>query len=151
MVYRVYTDAAVQIQEGYSAIAFLVLEGNKFIKSHSEIYREVDTSYVAESIAVGKALEFMINEVDLKEEDEVIVFCDSLYTFKFAKKRLAMIHNKNKFCSKPTNAYWLYSIYECIPKFKCKLSFSKVTSHQGILNPHSYVDRLAKVRLKLEY
>lgn len=152
MVYRVYSDAAVQLQEGYSSIAFLVLEGNKFVKSGYEVVRGINSSSTAESLAMGLALRYIVDELDLTEEDSVIIFCDSLYVFKFAMKCLKMRKSGGKgtvLCSKPTSAYWLTDIYDYIPRVKAELKFSKVTSHQGDKNPHCYVDRLAKVGLVL--
>jgi ribonuclease HI len=146
MIYRVYTDAATKLQEGYSSVAFLVLQGNMYLKSFNE-RKEVANTSVAESIAVSLALEYIVDELSITEDDEVIIFCDSLYTVKFARKCLKSFKNDNKndnFCLKPTNAFWLLGIYENIPKVKGKLTFSKIKAHPKGKNPHCYVDRLAK-------
>lgn len=152
MIYRVYTDAATKLQEGYSSVAFLVLQGNTYIKSHKSIYYEDNTS-IAESIALSLALEYTSNELDVKEEDEVIVFCDSIYTIKFARKCQKMYKSKdanNTICFRPSNAYWLEGIYDSIPKIKGNLTFKKVKAHSKGKNPHCYVDRLAKSGLQID-
>lgn len=149
MAYRIYTDAATKLNEGYSSVAFLILHGNKYLKTHNEIVEESSTA-IAESIAVSLALEYVVNKLDVKSSDEIIVFCDSLYTVKFARKCLKHIKSDNKEEStliKPTKAYWLSGIYDSIHKIPAKITFSKVKAHTKGKNPHCYVDRLAKTAL----
>lgn len=146
MAYRVYTDAATKLQEGYSSVAFLVLHGNKYLKTHNRRVDEKSTS-VAESIAVSLALEYIANELEVKASDEIIIFCDSLYTVRFARKCLKYFKSNDTEDStfiKPTKAYWLLGIYESINKIPAKLTFSKIKAHTKGKNPHCYVDRLAK-------
>lgn len=146
MIYRVYTDAATRLQEGYSSVAYLVLHGNKYLKSHCELVEESSTS-IAESIAVSLALEYIVQELDIKESDNIIVFCDSLYTVKFARKCLKHVKSlddENSTFIKPTKAYWLSGIYESINNIPAKLTFSKIKAHTQGKNPHCYVDRRAK-------
>lgn len=148
MNYRVYTDAATKLTEGYSSVAFLVLRGNIFIKRHSEIIHVNNTS-VAESYAVSLALEYLAEEVGVNKKDEITVFCDSLYTVKYARKCLkaAKTNNARGNCDRPVNAEWLMGIYDYIHSIESKLTFSKIKAHTKGMNPHCYVDRLAKVGL----
>ena len=149
MVYRVYTDAATNLQEGYSCVAFLVLKGNTYLKSFYE-YRDVKSTAVAESLAVGLALRYIVDEVGVTEEDEVNIFCDSLYTVKFARKCLNLKKNNildDDTFIKPNKATWLEDIYIYILEMKAQLTLTKKKAHSRGKNPHCYVDRLAKMGL----
>ena len=149
MVYRVYTDAATKFQEGYSAVAFLVLRGNTYIKSHKEV-RPVGSTAAAESIAVGLALQYLVDEIGVTNEDVVNIFCDSSYTLKFANRVLQSLKDgkvDESVCARPKNIFWLQGIYDYVPRVRAKLMFTKVKAHLRGKNPHCYVDRLAKVGL----
>lgn len=151
MIYRVYTDAATKVQDGYSSVAFLVLQGNTYLKAYSSVLQEKNISS-AESVAVGLALKYLVEEVSLTKFDKVVLYCDSLYTVKFATKRLKMYKAGEDLqleCERPTKAYWLYNIYDYIPKVNADLTFRKIRAHQQGKNPHCYVDRLAKSGLTL--
>lgn len=149
MVYRVYTDAATKVQEGYSVVAFLVLRGNTYIKSHKEA-RHISNTAAAESIAVGLALAYLVDEIGITKDDVVNVFCDSSCTLKFANRVLQSLTNGKvnvSLCARPRNVPWLQGIYDYIPKIESELTFTKVKAHLRVKNPHCYVDRLAKVGL----
>lgn len=149
MKYHIYTDAATKIQEGYSSIAFIVLCDNIFVKAHRELVHEKSTS-VAESLAMGLAIKYIVNELDILATDETKIFCDSIYTVRFARRRNNKQEHKEDssfICKKPYNAYWLLDIYDYLPLIKGKVKIVKITSHKDEFNPNCYVDRLAKAGL----
>lgn len=150
MIYRVYTDAATRVKEGYSSIAFLILKGNLHVKCGYFIINESNTA-AAEAIAVGYSLRYIYNNIELDIKDEIHFYSDSKYTYKYCKNCLDVLvkgkETKNMFV-KPITAYWLKDIYNYIPKIKCILKFHKIKSHTSGKSPNAFVDRLAKIGLE---
>jgi ribonuclease HI len=152
MRYKIYTDAATRLLEGYSRIAFIVLQGNNYITTHSELVQEKSTAN-AESIAIGKALKYVVENIKIdKDKDEIIVITDSLYAVKLSRKyfkKLKNVNSKTKVVE-PINAYWLKDIYNSIDNIDCNISFIKIQAHQSGKTPHHYIDRLVKIGLNLK-
>lgn len=147
--YSVYTDAATRHDASKSSISFLVLSEDTYIHSAKEYCAYSNTAH-AESVALGKALKYIVNVVQPEDDDEVEVNCDSLYVIRWARScRSAVINNdyEQQISNKPTKAVWLEDIYSAIIKLNCKLKFNKVKGHGVEMNPHCYVDRLAKTGL----
>ncbi len=146
MYISVYSDASTRLHKGYSSVAFVVLKGNKCLKSYSKIIHTDNVSR-AESVAVNLALEYVINNISVSENDTIVFYSDSRYAVKFSRKRLSDCKNNTAYCAIPVNEPYLLSLYRNIPRIKCKVKFAKISAHQSGKNPHSFADRLARASL----
>ena len=148
MTYKIYTDASVDIRGGCCSTAYLMLKGNNFFKKGSSIKHNIynSSSAISEALSLGEALKVFKDTVDISEEDELNIYLDSLYVFKYTSNLINSVKNGLPLI-KPKDKTYLLDIFEIISTIKCKVKIFKVKSHSGIINPHSFVDRLAYTTL----
>ena len=142
MTYYVYTDASVRLSENFCSTAFIIYTYDKYICSGYKVIKGVSSTHIAEAHAVNEALEYIINNIELKENDKIKMNVDSMHIYKFGCKCSIDISK----VVPPTGCSYLCPIYEKIKNLVCKIIFFKIVSHTGI-NPNGYVDRLCKVAL----
>ena len=141
MLYRVYTDGSGSDTNKVIGAAYLVLTEDRFITHGCATVRGIDNPTYAETIAVGLAAQDLLENTNLKKDDEVVFYIDCVSTIQFCEK----------LCNKDTSAS-----VQSIPLVKAsitlirhlcksnKVSFEKVRSHQGNVNPNTFVDKLAR-------
>lgn len=146
MKYTVYTDAAASLDKGLSGCGYCILTDDMYIASDSIRLTQTTNPTHAEVVSIGLVAACLIDEVEVKKGDEVVIFSDSSSAIEFCENCLAtggII---------PCSAVIVVNSIKVLRRLGsyCTISFEKVHGHKDKLNPNTFVDRLAKLPIRRE-
>lgn len=146
MRYIVYTDGAGDNEQNKAACSYLVYTNNTFISKDYKSINGISNPTHAETIAVGLVAGFLAENLDLKKTDLVEFNVDCVSTIEFCIKYA--IENPEE--SIPSREKLVVISIQLLRKLNelCKVKIYKVRGHKSIINPNSYVDRLAKLGVR---
>lgn len=148
MTYLVYTDAACRPQgdmkTGKIASSFFIKLEEKFIAQQANNHTEDGNIFIAESLAVGVAVEYLLKEKHITSDDRVVLHTDSLAVIDFFKNvkhatEMPTIYDKR-----------LEQVWRTLKELTdtCTWYFQKVRSHKtDVVDGNKVADRLAKYAL----
>lgn len=144
MRYTVYTDGAGSVEKNVAGCSYLILTESDFINSESVRIEELDNPTHAETISVGLAAAYFIDNVDLKETDVIEFNIDCASAIKFYKR---YAYNTGKIQS---NVKAIINSVQVVRRLTsmCDVRFCKVRGHKNSINPNTYVDRLSKLAIR---
>lgn len=140
MVYEVYTDGAFKSGGSKIGLSYVVVTNDKFLRMRQ--YSSNGTSAAkAEIIALGLAVTFLLSEVELKADDSIILYTDSVYAMEYfmtGQGDPSEVFTQDKRVKAALRNYQLLVQ-------KADVRFQKVLAHaNGILSGNKLADRLAK-------
>lgn len=147
MKYIVYTDAAGSYEDNKVGCAFIILTNEHFVASNYYTIEGMSNPTFAETIAVGLASGYLVENVKLNPDDVVEFNIDCISTIEFCNKHAKKDREGNIPSSEMkvvVAVQLLRSLYN-----KCKVNLFKVKAHKAVLNPNSYVDRLSKLGVRI--
>lgn len=139
MKYTIFTDGSCDFKNKRITSSYFIRTKEDFITLGCETFDGGNIA-AAESIAVGLAVEELMNEVDLKQHDKVLIRtdCESVLTFfENATDENGGPKTKDNRCKK---AWWEYRTL-CS---KCSVELKKIKAHRDEVNGNKVADRLAK-------
>lgn len=147
MEYNVWVDGAYSQWNKRGGCSFLILTNNTHIGSKS-VRVELANPTHAETVAVGLAASFLLESGIKFTRQDVVIFnvdCQSTVTFcnKYLRSGKTYVNSNEKLVI--DNMLTLKKLSE-----KCRITFEKVKGHKDVLNPNTYVDRLAKIAIRRE-
>lgn len=144
MKYVVYTDGAGSIERKMIGCSYLILTETRYISSDSISVKNLDNPTYAETISVGLAAAYLLDNVELSSADIVEFNIDCLSTIDFYR---AYVNNNNAVRSRIKQIVNSVAIVRQLTE-KCTVRFQKVRAHKNTINPNTYVDRLAKLAVR---
>lgn len=146
MRYIVYSDGASSLEKNMIGCGFLILTESNYIASDNVKIKGQSNPTQAETIGVGLAAAYMIDNLSLTESDVVEFFVDCAPTIDFVKK---YVDNNDKVFSNNKQVVASVNIVRKLAKV-CKVELTKVRGHKVQMNPNKFVDRLAKLSIRGE-
>lgn len=146
MRYKVFTDGAASNEKNVAGCAYLILTETDYVQSESVQLKGLSNPTHAETISVGLAAAYFVDSVKLNPDDEIEFNTDCIAAMEFYRE-----HAFNTGVIKSGTAEIIASvkIVRQLSK-KCKIRFQKVKGHKKVINPNTYVDRLAKLAIRRE-
>lgn len=144
MKYIIYTDAAASKPKEILGCSYLILTEATYIDSDSISIPGNTNPKQAETISIGLAAAYMVDNVELSKGDLVTFYVDSFSAIQFCED--ALKSNKGIPCSEPKVVNSMKVLRQL--KKKCEIEFEKVHGHKDRLNPNTIVDRLAKLAIR---
>ncbi len=143
MVYRVFTDGAHSAAKSKISAAFVILTDEDFVTAKSYVFNGTQSNS-AETIAIGSAAEYLLDDIGVTKEDVVIFITDSRDAARYLAKarELGGLKAYDKVTQFATNKYLELCNVGCIVKVK------RVKGHLGGAGVNKYADRLAKYALR---
>lgn len=144
MRYTVYTDGAGSNEKNVAGCSYLILTETDYITSESVSLDGVTNPTHAETISVGLAAAYFIDNVDIHKNDVIEFNLDCISSIEFYNSYLK---NNDKVKS---NVKAVVNSVFIVRKLstKCTVRFQKVRGHKDMINPNTYVDRLAKLAIR---
>lgn len=144
MKYIIYTDAAASKPKNILGCSYLILTEATYIDSDSIKIDGNTNPKQAETISIGLAAAYMLDNVELSKEDVVTFYVDSFSAIEFCED--ALKSNRTIPCGeiKVVNSM---KVLRRLAK-QCQVGFQKVHGHKERLNPNTVVDRLAKLAIR---
>lgn len=147
MLYEVYTDGAnASVNEKLSGSSYLILCDDNYVTSSSSKLIGVANPTYAETIAVGLASRYLLENADIKPEDTVRFNIDCKSTVEFCDRYVTQL-SKDTVPSKLKAVVASINIIRELSK-KCSVQFRTIRGHKDFLNPNTFVDRLAKLAIR---
>lgn len=137
-IYTIYTDAACNSQRQVMVVAYMIRTRNHFITHGTQIFGGKDSTR-AETIAVGIAIQNLLNNVALTKKDIVEIHTDSKYTVDYLHEKIPFVN-----CSEMQETQKRYKKL----KERCRVVLVKTASHALEINGNNTVDRLARYKLR---
>ena len=144
MKYTIYTDGAYTQIKNLCGCSYLILTDTHYIHSDSVTLLDVSKPTNAETVSVGLAAEYLLDNVHLEKDDVVTFNIDCLSTISFCKK---YVNEKGIVMSNSSKVITAIGTLRALSR-KCKVRFEKVHGHKKVINPNTYVDRLAKIAIR---
>ncbi len=146
MRYFVYTDGAGSNDANKVAASYLVYTSDTFIDKDFKSIDGITNPTHAETIAVGLVSGLLTEMFNLTKDDLVEFNIDCVSTIEFCikygiKEPDATIYSKERLVV--MSIMLLRKLCE-----QCNVRIYKVRAHKNIINPNSYVDRLAKLGVR---
>ena len=144
MKYVVYTDGAYAQAKALGGCSYLILTDTNYISSDSTTLKQIDNPTNAETVAVGLAAAYLMDEEKVTENDSVEFKIDCLSTVTFCTK------NANTSGKVFSNNRKVIASIQAIRKLAktCQVTFEKVRAHKNVLSPNTVADRLAKLAIR---
>lgn len=144
MKYTIYTDAAASEPKNISGCSYLILTDDSYIHSDSIRIRGLTNPKQAETISIGLAAAYLIDNVEMKDEDVVEFNVDSFSAIEFCSD--ALKDDRTIVCS----AKQVVNSIKILRQLndRCTINFQKVRGHKERINPNTFVDRLAKIAIR---
>lgn len=144
MRYTVYTDAAASVPKNISGCSYLILTEDSYVHSDSIRVNGLTNPKQAETISIGLAAAYLIDNVTIENDDVVEFNVDSFSAIQFCGE--ALNQDRKVTCS----ARQVVNSIKVLQRLnkKCKLNFQKVRAHKERINPNTFVDRLAKIAIR---
>lgn len=144
MQYIIYTDGAYSTERRVGAWSFLIYTEDKFLTWLSGRSVSIKSPTFAEDIAVGLACHYLYTHCNLTDEDEIIIYSDSLSTINLFN---GVMSGKRK--AKHKDILVADSIQNVLDvRNKCDITFVKVHGHKNSLSPNTCVNRMANYYMK---
>lgn len=144
MKYIVYTDGAYSQDKSLGGSSYLIITDTEYISSNSTTLMQIGNPTNAETVAVGSAASYLLNEVKVTSEDVVEFHIDCLSTVTFCNKNARA---SGKVFSNNQKVIASIKIIRKLAK-TCEVTFEKVRGHKSVMNPNTVVDRLAKLAIR---
>ena len=147
MVYEVYTDGAnASVEEKLSGASYLILRDEEYVTSSSKKLVDVANPTYAETIAVGLASRYLLENENITGEDTVKFYIDCKSTVDYCNKYII----QNPTSSVPSKVKAVIASIMIVRKLheKCTVQFKRIKGHKDFLNPNTFVDRLAKLAIR---
>lgn len=144
MRYIVYTDGASSHESKTAGCSYLILTDKTYIISDSV---KLDGSFNpthAETISVGLAAAYFLDSVELTPKDVIEFNIDCASTIDFYK---SYIGNNDKIRSNKKAVVNSVQVVRDLNN-RCTIRFQKVRGHKSVINPNTFVDRLAKLAIR---
>ena len=144
MRYVVYTDGAYAQVKTLGGCSYIILTDTNYISSDSTTLKQIDNPTNAETVAVGLAAAYLMDEEKVTENDSVEFKIDCLSTVTFCTK------NANTSGKVFSNNRKVIASIQAIRKLAktCPVTFEKVRAHKNVLSPNTVADRLAKLAIR---
>lgn len=144
MKYLIYTDAAASAQKHASGCSYIILTDKMYITSESVMVTSTSNPTHAEVVSIGLAAAYIVDNIDVSQDDLVIIYSDCLSAVQFCREYIATTGGIN--CS----ARVVQNSIVVLRKLNsmCRVVLQKVHGHKDVLNPNMIVDRLAKLPLR---
>lgn len=144
MKYVVYTDGAYAQAKALGGCSYLILTDTNYISSDSTTLKQIGNPTNAETVAVGLAAAYLMDEEKVTENDSVEFKIDCLSTVTFCNK------NANTSGKVFSNNRKVIASIQAIRKLAktCPVTFEKVRAHKNVLSPNTVADRLAKLAIR---
>lgn len=143
MKYLVYTDGATDEKRGKVASSFFIRTEDTFIGMKSYVFDNKNNSHT-ELFAVGSAAEFLMDNVKITPEDEVVVFSDSQRAIDLIRKLMPNPYNTGYADVKLRISMNAIKTLDS----ECNLEIIKTKAHREGWNGNKVADRMAKFSLK---
>lgn len=144
MKYIVYTDAAASVPKNISGCSYLILTETNYIHSDSIRVNGLTNPKQAETISIGLAAAYLVDNVDIQDVDVVEFNVDSFSAIQFCEHALST--NRAITCA-ARQVVGSMKVLRDLNR-KCKINFQKVHGHKERINPNTFVDRLAKLAIR---
>ena len=144
MRYTVYTDGAGSIEKNVAGCSYLILTETKYIISDSISLKGVTNPTHAETISVGLAAAYFIDNINLEPDDVIEFNVDCASTIEFYNKYIMTTGKVRTNVKAIVNSVFI--VRQLVSK--CNVKFQKVRGHKSVINPNTYVDRLAKLAIR---
>lgn len=144
MRYLVYTDGAGSLAFNTIGCSYLILTDSTYISSESVQLGGLDNPTYAETISVGLASAYFIDNIKLEPTDVIEFNIDCASTISFYNR---YIDNSKEVSSKIQSIQGSVTIVRQLSSM-CRVRFQKVKGHKNVINPNTYVDRLAKLAIR---
>lgn len=143
MEYRVFTDGAHSSAKSKISAAFVILTSEDFITAKSYVFDGMQSNS-AETIAIGSAAEYLLNNVEFTEKDSVTFITDSKNAMDYLTKARSLggIKAYDKVIQFATSKF----VELC--NIGCTVEIKKVKGHLEGAGVNKYADRLAKHALR---
>jgi len=144
MKYVVYTDGAYAQGKALGGCSYIILTDTNYISSDSTTLKQIGNPTNAETVAVGLAAAYLLDEKKVTENDSVEFKIDCLSTVTFCTK------NANTSGKVFSNNKKVIASIQAIRKLAktCPVTFEKVKAHKNVLSPNTVADRLAKLAIR---
>jgi hypothetical protein len=144
MRYMVYTDGAGSNDRNVIGCSYIILTDDNYINSGSIKLNGMSNPTHAETISVGLAAAYFIDNEELSPDDIIEFNIDCASTIDFYNTYL---DNED---TVRTNVPAIFNSVRVVRTLrnKCKVRFQKVRGHKNVINPNTYVDRLAKLAIR---
>lgn len=144
MRYTVYTDAAASAEKAFSGCGYLIFTDRTYITSESVKVEVTANPTHAEVISIGLAAAYIIDELNPTKEDTVTFYSDCLSAVDFIQKYIGTTKGIASTSSSVRNSI---IVLRRLNK-ACNVILQKVHGHKDVINPNTFVDRLAKLPLR---
>lgn len=142
MKFMVYTDGAGSYEKNRASCSYFIMSEEQYIGSDYKTLKDMYNPTQAETIGVGLAAKYLLDNITFKPEDRVEFYVDCTSTISFCRKNTKdqptgrIASNNERVISAIKNLRTLCK--------KTNVFYFKVKGHKAVVNPNSYVDRLAK-------
>lgn len=144
MKYIIYTDAAASDPKNILGCSYLILTESTYVDSDSIKIEGMTNPKQGETISIGLAAAYMLDNMELSKEDVITFHVDSFSAIEFCEN--ALKSNKPIPCGE-TKVVNSMKVLRRLAK-RCTITFQKVHGHKKRLNPNTVVDRLAKLAIR---
>ena len=147
MLYEVYTDGANgTVEDKISGASYLILCDDNYVTASSKKLIEIANPTYAETIAVGLASRYLLENKKLTPKDTVRFNIDCKSTVEFCNKYIL----QDKSSTIPSRVKAVIASVTIIRKLSeiCPVQFRRIKGHKDFLNPNTFVDRLAKLAIR---
>lgn len=142
MKYMVYTDGAGSFEKKQAGCAYYIMSETDFIGSDYKTLKDTHNPTQAETISVGLAANYLLDNVEFQKDDRVEFYIDCVSTISYCRKYTKEEPN-SRVASNNRRVVSAISYLRTLNE-KTSIYFFKVKGHKAVANPNSYVDRLAK-------
>lgn len=144
MRYTVYTDGARSIEKQVVGCSYLILTETDYISSDAVKLKGIANPTQAETISVGLAAAYFIDNIELNTDDIVEFNIDCASTIEFYNKYVSDTGKVRTNVKAVVNSVFVLRQLNA----KCTVRFQKVRGHKNVINPNTFVDRLAKLAIR---
>ena len=144
MKYVVYTDGAYAQGKALGGCSYIILTDTHYISSDSTTLKQIGNPTNAETVAVGLAAAYLLDEKKVTENDSVEFKIDCLSTVTFCTKN---VNTSGKVFSNNKKVIASIQVIRKLAK-TCPVTFEKVKAHKNVLSPNTVADRLAKLAIR---
>lgn len=141
MIYTVYTDGSGSDIHKVIGSAYIILTDCTYVGYGYSSVQGLQNPTYAETIAVGIAATKLLQEVGLKEDDEVIFMIDCASTIDFCRD--LCLYNTDKEVSGIPLVKASISVIRKLCQSN-KVCFKKVEAHKNVISPNTFVDKVAR-------
>lgn len=146
MRYVIYSDGASSTEKNMIGCGYLVLTENTYVASDNIRIKGQSNPTQAETISVGLAAAYAMDNLDLHKDDTIEFYIDCAPTIDFINK---YIGNNDRVYSSNKQVIASVNVVRELCK-RCNVELLKVRGHKVKKNPNTYVDRLAKLSIRGE-